>query len=197
MFLRTPQPNDASSALYSRDVADDGYVANLTRLWAWRPDVFDGFLSLRGLLTEQAALSLRERAILVCAMAANLGDSYCALAWGAKLASETDPTTAAQVVQRKEAAELTARERALAIWAGKVVLEPNAITATDVDFLRAAGLTDQEIFDVTVFVAFRLAFSTVNDALGARPDWELAAAAPAAVRDAVGYGRTVSERATK
>lgn len=197
MFLRTPPPNDASSALYSRDVADDGYVANLTRLWAWRPDVFDGFLSLRSLLTEQAALSLRERAILVCAMAANLGDSYCALAWGAKLASETDPTTAAQVVQRKEAAELTARERALATWAGKVVLEPNAITATDVDLLRAAGLTDQEIFDVTVFVAFRLAFSTVNDALGAGPDWELAAAAPAAVRDAVGYGRTVSERATK
>jgi uncharacterized peroxidase-related enzyme len=197
MFLRTPPPNEASSALYSRDVADDGYVANLTRLWAWRPDVFDGFMSLRSLLTEQAAFSLRERAILVCAMAANLGDSYCALAWGAKLASETDPTTAAQVVQRKEAAELTARERALAIWAGKVVLEPNAITATDVDLLRAAGLTDQEIFDVTVFVAFRLAFSTVNDALGARPDWELATAAPAAVRDAVVYGRTVSERATK
>jgi uncharacterized peroxidase-related enzyme len=197
MFLRTPQANEANSALYSRDVADDGYVANLTRLWAWRPDVFDGFLSLRRLLTEQAALSLRERAILVCATAANLGDSYCALAWGAKLASEADPTTAAQVVQRKEAAELTARERALAIWAGKVVLEPNAITAADVDLLRAAGLTDQEIFDVTVFVAFRLAFSTVNDALGARPDWELAAAAPAAVRDAVSYGRTVSERATK
>jgi len=197
MFLRAPQASDANSALYSRDVADDGYVANFTRLWAWRPDVFDGFSSLRSLLIEQAALSLRERAILVCATAANLGDSYCALAWGAKLASETDATTAAQVVQRKEAQELTARERALALWAGKVVREPNATTVTDVDLLRAAGLTDQEIFDVTVFVAFRLAFSTVNDALGARPDWELAAAAPASVRDAVNYGRTVSERATK
>ena len=197
MFLCAPQANEANSALYSRDVADDGYVANLTQLWAWRPDVSDGFSSLRSLLTKQAALSLRERAILVCATAANLGDSYCALAWGARLASETDQTTAAQVLQRKEAAELTARESALAIWAGKVALEPNAITATDVDLLRAAGLTDQEIFDVTVFVAFRLAFSTVNDALGARPDWQLAAAAPAAVRDAVGYGRAVSERAAK
>ena len=35
----------------------------------------------------------------------------------------------------------------------------------------------------TVFVAFRLAFSTVNDALGARPDWQIAAAAPATIRD--------------
>jgi hypothetical protein len=77
------------------------------------------------------------------------------------------------------------------------VREPNAITAEDVDRLRAVGLTDQEIFDVTVFVAFRLAFSTVNDALGARPDWQLAAAAPATVRDAVDYGRAVSEHVPK
>jgi uncharacterized peroxidase-related enzyme len=188
-----PAPNEANSALYSRDVTDDGYVANFTRLWAWRPDVFDGFLSLRKLLTEKAALSLRERSILVCATAANLGDSYCALAWGTTLASESDRMTAAAVLQRKEAADLTAREKALVTWAGQVVREPNAVTVEDVDRLRALGLTDAEIFDVTVFIAFRLAFSTVNDALGARPDCQLAAAAPAAVRDAVVYGRNACE----
>lgn len=32
MFLYPPPPNEANSALYARDVADDGYVANLTRL---------------------------------------------------------------------------------------------------------------------------------------------------------------------
>jgi uncharacterized peroxidase-related enzyme len=142
MFLRTPSPNEANSALYSRDVADDGYVANLTRLWAWRPDVFDGFVSLRKLLTEQAALSLRERSILVCATAANLGDSYCALAWGTTLASESNPTAAAAVLQGKEATDLTARERALVAWAGQIVREPNATTVGDVDRLRAVGLTD-------------------------------------------------------
>jgi uncharacterized peroxidase-related enzyme len=197
MFLEPPPDNDARSAMYARDVADDGYVRNLTRLWAWRPDVFDTFLDVRKLLAEKSELSLRERAILVCATAANLGDSYCALVWGTTLASETNPTTAAAVVQCKEATELTARERALTTWAEELVRKPNAITAEDVDRLRAVGLTDQEIFDVTVFVAFRLAFSTVNDALGARPDWQLAAAAPATVRDAVGYGRAVSEHATK
>ena len=98
-------------------------------------------------------------------------------------------------MQRREAPELSARERALASWAGQVVLDPNAITAADLGLLREVGLTDQEIFDVTVFVAFRLAFSTVNDALGARPDWQLAAGAPDMVRDAVVYGRPVSEQA--
>lgn len=165
-------------ARQARSIDDDGYVSNLGRLWAWRPEVFDAFLKARTVLVERSGLSLRERAILVCSTATTVRDSYCALAWGTKLASETDSATAAAVVQGREATRLSARERALATWAAKVVRAPNAITSEDVDRLRAAGLTDQEIFDVTVFVAFRLAFSTVNDALGARPDWQLAAAVP-------------------
>jgi hypothetical protein len=42
---------------------------------------------------------------------------------------------------------------------------------------------------MTLYVALRIAFSTVNDALGARPDRRLVEAAPAAVHDAVSYGR--------
>ena len=197
MFLRTPPTNEARATLYSRDVADDGYVANLTRLWAWRPDVLEAFGSLRKLLTEHAALSIRERSILVCATAANLGDSYCALAWGPRLATEATPDAAAAVLQRKDASELSARENALANWARQVVRAPNAIGNEDVDGLRSVGLTDGEIFDATAFIAFRMAFSTVNDALGAHPDRELAVAAPAVVRDAVTYGRRVSEDVPK
>ena len=197
MFLSEPCGNQATSALYARDLAEDGYVGNLTRLWAWRPDVFNAFTNVRALLTEKAALSLRERALLVCAMAASVGDSYCALAWGTTLATETDPATAAAVLQRKKAATLTAREEALVTWAGQVAREPNAITIEDVKRLRDVGITDDQIFDATVFVAFRLAFSTVNDALGARPDQPLAAGAPAAVREAVVYGRSVSESPAK
>jgi len=135
---------------------------------------------------------MRERAILVCATAAKLGDSYCSLAWGAKLAAESDPATAAALLLRQMPAALNARERALARWAGQMVTDPNAISAAGMSSLRDAGLSDPEIFDATVFVAFRLAFSTVNDALGARPDAQLAAAAPALVRDAVSYGRDVA-----
>jgi hypothetical protein len=49
--------------------------------------------------------------------------------------------------------------------------------------------SDQEIFEATAFVAFRLAFSAINDALGAAPDKQLADAAPVEVRAAVDYGR--------
>ncbi len=59
--------------------------------------------------------------------------------------------------------------------------------------LRDVGFDDAEIFAITALVALRIAFSTVNDALGASPDAALRSAAPGAVLDAVTFGRTVEE----
>ncbi len=42
---------------------------------------------------------------------------------------------------------------------------------------------------MTVFVSLRIAFSTVNDALGTGPDAALRSSAPEAVVRAVHYGR--------
>lgn len=46
---------------------------------------------------------------------------------------------------------------------------------------------------ITVFVALRIAFSTVNDALGASPDAALRSTAPKAVLDAVTFGRPIDD----
>ena len=81
----------------------------------------------------------------------------------------------------------------LAAWARRVALTPGAVTPADVDQLRDAGFDDPTIFAITLFVALRVAFSTVNDALGARPDRELVDLVPAAVRDAVTFGRSPSD----
>ena len=58
--------------------------------------------------------------------------------------------------------------------------------------LRAAGFSDRDIAEVTMLIAFRIAFSTVNAALGAEPDHQLAEGVPGAVRKAVDYGRPVA-----
>ena len=70
--------------------------------------------------------------------------------------------------------------------------DPNSTTADDVQSLRAAGFDDAQIFDLTVYVALRIAFSTVNDALGSRPDRELGIDAPVEVREAVDFGRPIA-----
>jgi uncharacterized peroxidase-related enzyme len=139
-----------------------------------------------------SALTDRDRAVLVTATAAQRDDSYCSLAWGPRLAKLSDDETAAQIIAGAPAPELSDREAALAAWARKVVQDPNATTDGDIAYLREVGLVDREIFEATAFVAFRLAFSTVNDALGAAPDKQLADAAPNLVRAAVSYGRAPS-----
>jgi len=53
-------------------------------------------------------------------------------------------------------------------------------------------IDDGQIFAITSFVAFRLAFSTINDSLGAQPDAQLARSVPQEVREAVTYGRPVA-----
>jgi uncharacterized peroxidase-related enzyme len=189
-FLDEPPSSDDSLRLYDGQRAEDGYVWNVTRLWCWRPDVFEGFAQLRSKLMSGSALGERDWAVLVTATAAALGDSYCSFAWAPKLARLSDAETAANVIRGVERPPgLSAREAALAAWARALVRDPNRTSPADVDGLRGAGLGDREIFEASAFVAFRLAFSTVNDALGAGPDRQLAAAAPAAVRDAVAYGR--------
>ena len=45
-----------------------------------------------------------------------------------------------------------------------------------------------------MFIAFRLAFSTVNDALGVQPDWELGESVPKEVGAAVTFGRPVATK---
>jgi alkylhydroperoxidase family enzyme len=84
------------------------------------------------------------------------------------------------------------QEKAMAAWARKVATSPNATTPADVQALRDSGLDDGQIFAITAFVALRLAFSTVNDSLGAQPDAQLAVSLPQEVREAVTYGRPVA-----
>ncbi|HEV8249133.1 MAG TPA: hypothetical protein VGQ15_04120 [Gaiellaceae bacterium] len=172
MFLREPPENDAARAAYEADRAADGYVTNHTRLWSWRPDLDEAFRRLRLGMMSSSALTERDFAVLVTATASQRGDSYCSLAWGRRLAGLTDAETAARVLGGDSPEGLSPREAALADWARKVVPDPNATTERDVARLREAGLEDPEIFEATAFVAFRLAFSTVNDALGAAPDEE-------------------------
>jgi uncharacterized peroxidase-related enzyme len=191
-FLEEPPASEAVDAVFAEDREGDGYVSNFTRLWCWRPDVFSSFTAFRSTLMDPSELTNRDRAVLVTATAAERHDSYCSLAWGARLAKLSDPQTAAQVIGGDEAPALTEREAALAAWARQVVKDPNATTEEHIAHLRAVGLGDREIFEATAFIALRLAFSTINDALGASPDKQLADGVPAPVRAAVNYGRTPS-----
>jgi uncharacterized peroxidase-related enzyme len=191
-FLEEPPVSPRAQELFDEDLADDGFVWNVSRLWAHQPDTLKQLFELMSAAFRASGLTFRQRGILVTAAASTLGDSYCSLAWGGKLATATDAGLAAGVLSGGDAG-LTDQEKALAAWARKVASDPNATTPADIQALHDCGLDDGQIFAITAFVALRLAFSTVNDSLGAQPDAELAQTLPREVREAVTYGRPTAQ----
>jgi uncharacterized peroxidase-related enzyme len=193
VFLDDPPESAEAAAVYDTTRQADGYVANYLRVWCWRPDLYKQFVDLRLGVMGSTTLTDREQAIVVAATVSSFGDSYCSLAWGGKLAKLAGAETAGGVVAGGVPDELSEREAALCDWCRAVVGDPMATTPEQVDALRAAGFDDREIFEATLLLSLRLAFSTVNDALGAQPDRQLADAAPVPVRDAVTFGRPAAE----
>lgn len=191
-FLGTPEPTAEARRLFDEDIAKVGYVMNVSRLWAYQPALLTGLFELMGEIVAENRLTFRQRGILVAACASAFGDSYCALAWGSKLAEATDAHTASGVLRGKDDS-LTSSEQVIAGWARKVARNPNHTTAADVQGLRDAGYSDPQIFAITTFVALRIALSTVNDALGIGPDATFRTTAPEAVLDAVTFGRPIDD----
>jgi len=191
-FLPEPPVSAEMQALFDEDREEDGYVGNATRLWAHQPGTFRQLFDLMSEAFEPSGLNVRQRGILVTAAASALGDSCCSLAWGGKLAKASDAAVAAGVITGSDTG-LTSQEKAMAAWARKVARDPNATGPGDIQALRDCGLDDGQIFAITAFVALRLAFSTVNDALGCQPEAQLAQSLPPEVRDAVTYGRPAAQ----
>ena len=191
-FLAEPEaPGEPARAVLDQDLADVGFAMNYSRMWALDPDghdrIFDGLRHV----TRMAGLSVRDRGILVAATAATMGDAYCSLAWGRKLAAAASPELAGGVLTGDDTG-LDERERTLARWARAVAGDPNGTTRADVQSVRDVGYDDAQVLAITTYVGLRLAFATVNDALGATPDAQLREIVPDAVLSAVDFGRPIA-----
>ena len=82
-FLEEPPVTPPVQALFDDDLKDDGYVWNVTRLWAHQPETVSSLFTLMSQAYGPSGLTFRQRGILVAATASALGDSYCSLAQAA------------------------------------------------------------------------------------------------------------------
>jgi alkylhydroperoxidase family enzyme len=187
-FVSEPAGSGGQEDLYRQDLQEDRFVWDSTRLWSHQPHLWNQLVELIGAAAEAAGLSRRDKAMLVLGTASTLGDSYCSIAWARFLTEWADADTARAVLQRDDG-PLTGRERALAAWARKLAADPNATTPGDVQVLRDAGIDDRQIVALTFYGALRIALSTTNDALGARPDVALADMLDPVVRSVITWGR--------
>ena len=126
------------------------------------------------------------------AAARRLRSSYCMLAHGSVLLKlGFDPGQLRAVVEDHHTAGLDTIEVAVMDLADKVAGDAGSVTQSDIDGLRALGLTDGEITDVVLAAAARCFFSKVLDALGAEPDERYADLDPE-IRDVLVVGRPIA-----
>ena len=197
-FLQTVPPEDASGevkAMYDKDLAAQGYVANYTRAFSARPDVLQGWLALKDAITSGMDPRLYELATVAAATA--IRSSYCSLVHGNILATGYYPPE--QVVSiagdgDEAAAALDAVDAAVVRFARKVAEEAEQITPEDVGELRRLGFSDADVFNVILAAAARCFFSKVLDATGTLPDAALNDL-PDRLRAALTVGRDIAPRA--
>jgi len=197
-FLQTVPPEDASGevkAMYDKDLAAQGYVANYTRAFSARPDVLQGWLALKDAITSGMDPRLYELATVAAATA--MRSSYCSLVHGNILATGYYPPE--QVVSiagdgDEAAAALDTADAAVVRFARKVAEEAEQITPEDVGELRRLGFSDADVFNVILAAAARCFFSKVLDATGTLPDAALNDL-PDRLRAALTVGRDIAPRA--
>jgi len=71
-------------------------------------------------------------------------------------------------------ARLSDRQRALCEYADQLTRTPSKMSATDLDRLRAVGLSDRGILDTVEVIAYFNYINRVADALGIdpEPEWD-------------------------
>ena len=165
----------------------DGDAANMERAFALRPEVYAAWRQLVTAVKE--ASDERRYELATLAAARRLRSSYCSLAHGKVLAEQFYDFESVPALPDG----LDDADRAIMAFAEQVVVDATAITAADVEELRAHGLTDGEIFDVVLAATIRCFFSKTLDAVGVQPDAEFAELDPA-FREALTVGRPIDTR---
>jgi uncharacterized peroxidase-related enzyme len=191
VFIETVTEDTAAgpaAQLYAEDVADQGYVADYTRVFALRPEVLAGWAQLNGAIKHE--MDLRRYELVTLAAARALRSTYCTMAHGRLLRDRFyDPEAVRRIATDHTRAGLTPAEVAVMDFADQVVRDATSIGLGDIERLRAHGLSDTDILDVALAAAARCFFSTVLDAVGAQADGALSEDLEPPLRAALTLGR--------
>jgi uncharacterized peroxidase-related enzyme len=192
-FIETIPEGRASGAvaeMYEEDLADDGYIHNYTRAFSHRPALSAAWANLNK--TVKSPMDLRRYEIATMGAAIALQSSYCSLAHGERLLGLGLDEDDVRAMAGPEPTGLSEQERLVFEFAAKIARSATSVTQEDIDRLRAAGLADDEVFDVAAAASARCFFSKLLDATGTRPDSVFRRMIPGLVADLT-VGRPIDD----
>ncbi len=141
---------DSLQGLFAKAREKLGFVPNVFRVWAFRPERLSAwFTHFRSLHVPSENLGAADREMIAVVVSQANGCLYCLVAHGAALREELgDPVLGERIAFDWRRAGLDARRTAICAYAEKLTLTPRELAKADLDGLLLAGLTLEEAWDV-------------------------------------------------
>jgi uncharacterized peroxidase-related enzyme len=151
-----------------------GFVPNVLRNFALRPrHLLRWNDHYEELMKGESGLSKAEREMIAVVVSVANECRYCIAAHSAALRKLTrDPALADAVARDHASAPVEPRVRAMLGYARKLTLEPTAMSEEDVERLRDAGWTDEDVMDIAEVTAMFNFSNRMASGLGWEPNPE-------------------------
>jgi len=151
-----------------------GFVPNVMRVLARRPAEFRAFMAYHDALMDgQSGLTKAEREMIVVATSGANHCQYCVVAHGAILRIRAkDPLIADQLSTNYRQANISSRQKAMLDYAMKVSRQSAELNQADRETAKAAGLSDEDLWDIASIAAFFAMSNRLASACEMKPNTE-------------------------
>ena len=142
--------------IYEKNREKLGFIPNVFRAYARRPEHFRAFLAYHDVLMKGPGnLTRAEREAIVVAVSSENRCQYCMVAHGAALrVIGKDARLAEQIANNWRTADLSPRWRAMLGFAARVNEPGFFTTEREMDELHMAGFRDDDVWDIAAIAAF-------------------------------------------
>jgi uncharacterized peroxidase-related enzyme len=154
-----PQESDLPDdirEIYEKNREKIGFVPNVFRAYARRPEHFRAFMAYHDVLMKGPGnLTRPEREAIVVAVSSENRCQYCMVAHGAALrVTGKDPITAEQIANNWRSAAIPPRLHTMLAFASRVNERGFTASEHEIDELHLAGFSDNDIWDIAAIAAF-------------------------------------------
>jgi uncharacterized peroxidase-related enzyme len=179
-WLRVPREDDVSGevrALWETRAERLGFVPNVVRVYALRPrhlQLWNEFYE--DLMRGESGLTKAEREMIAVVVSTVNRCHYCMVSHGAFLRMLTgDPILVEQLRTNYTSASLEPKQRAMLDFAVKLTEHSHRCTEADIEALREAGWSDEDVMDIAEVTAMFNFTNRLASGLGWRPNDEFVA----------------------
>lgn len=151
-----------------------GFVPNLFRAMAYRPEELRAFMAYHdALMDKETGLTKAEREMIVVATSTVNRCLYCCVSHGAFLRIRSkDPRLGDQVALNHREADIGPRQRAMLDYAVRLAERPWTVDAAQLEALRAHGFDDDDLWDIGAITGLFAMSNRLASHVGMRPNDE-------------------------